>query len=147
MPVYKEHIKRKDIKNHIFGKPISNLEIKLLLHNRILTIPDDEYILENLGLAYHYAKKYFEGKKHITTKQYILPQNIENLPLIKAILSIDKQVSEMIAIGKLLAGEIKDTRIKETGERPILRINYLTDGKPDSPIHHIKVKNGGLYLE
>lgn len=123
------------------GKPISNLEIKLLLHDRTITIPGDEHILENLGLAYHYAKKYLEGKKHITTKDQILPDYKNNLLLKRAILDVDKQVSDIIAIGKLLGREIKDTRIKGTNQRPVLHVNY------DGFTHYIKVKNKGLYLE
>ncbi|MFH0936228.1 MAG: hypothetical protein V1815_00945 [Candidatus Woesearchaeota archaeon] len=130
-------------------KDAFNLEIICLVHDRMISGDLDfkKNLYIKMGDACKSAILYIEGQKNVTNKGQIFPGSTKNISSRKAILELDKQVSEMIAIGKILAGGITDIKIKETGQSLFLRIHYLIDGKPDNFVHHIKVKNRSLYLE
>lgn len=97
--------KREQKSIELLGQPQNNLCIKLVLEtttfNDGLTLSAVDS-LEKWGLAINFAKTHILGNRHLTEKGFLLSGHVADIPCQEAILVIDDNIRQLIAMKDLL---------------------------------------------
>jgi len=97
--------KREQKSIELLGQPQNNLCIKLVLETTTFNDGLSSSAIDSLekwGLAINFAKTHILGNRHLTEKGFLLPGHVADIPCQEAILVIDENVRQLIAMKDLL---------------------------------------------